>query len=88
MNENTAVNLNTLETVEAAPAAPKRAAGRPADPNSRFAKAKAVYNDLIGQGKTRKEILVAIVALGLSEGSAAVYFHEAQKAAKAAVASV
>lgn len=87
-NDNTATNLADDTTDAANAAAPaavaKRSAGRPKDPNSRFAQCQAIYVKLTAEGKTRKEILAVFKALPLSEGSAAVYYHEAKKAAAAA----
>lgn len=84
---NTAVNAATETTVT--PSAPARKAGRPVDPNSKLVRAKALYNSLIVTGANRKAILGALqTELKLTEGSAAVYYHEAKNDVNAAKAPV
>lgn len=70
--------MNTAVTVSS----DKRKVGRPkGDPRTKLAQAKALYVTLQGEGKTRADILAAFEGLGISKGSAQVYYHEAKKAA-------
>lgn len=82
--------MNTaVAATETTVTAPARKAGRPVNPNSKLVQAKALYNSLVVTGAGRKAILAALQSeLGLKEGSAAVYYHEAKNDANAAKAPV
>lgn len=83
MSENTAVVLDNTTATKV-----KSKAGRPVDPNSKAAHCKTLFVKLANEGKNRAEILAAFVSAfpekPITRGTAQVYYHEAQNAAKAA----
>ena len=80
MNTNVAVNTDTNTEVSSEP---KRSVGRPVDPSANIHKAQALYESLPeDQRKVKIATALFVDKLGLTPGSAQVYFYNIRKKLK------
>lgn len=76
MGNKLEIKMNTAVTVSNE----KRRVGRPkGDPSTKLAQCKSLYTTLLAEGKDRTAIVAAFEALGVSKGTAQVYYHDAKK---------
>lgn len=55
-------------------AAPQKRRGRPVDPNSSLAKARALFNGLAADERGRASVVEKLQGIGLTKDTAAAYF--------------